>query len=124
MNFEFLFWKWIDNNFHRKVILWFGRKKLENKLRVNWSVSPSVSRSLNDYSTISSLCTLLSQIEEILSKINENAVKDIELSSSHRLRKLGDVGSSPTGNDIFRVFSSIFKFVKKKKNPTFCKLQK
>jgi len=32
----------------------------------------------------------------------------------HQPRKLGDVGSSSTGSDIFRVFSSIFKFVKKK----------
>jgi len=49
------------------------------------------------------------------SKINENAVKDIGLPSSkwlgHRPRKLGNVGSSPTGSDISRVFSSIFKFV-------------
>jgi len=50
------------------------------------------------------------------SKIDENAVKDIVLSSSkwlgRRPRKRGDVGSSSTGSDIFRVFSSIFKFVK------------
>ena len=48
------------------------------------------------------------------SKIDENAVKDIGLSSSkwfrHRPRKLGHVGSSPTGSDIFREFLSIFKF--------------
>jgi len=37
-------------------------------------------------------------------------------------RKLGDVGSSPTGSDIFRVFSSIFKFVKivRKTRQRFC----
>ena len=45
-------------------------------------------------------------------QIDENAVKHIGLLSSkrsrHRPRKLGDVGSSPTGSDIFHVFSSIF----------------
>jgi len=37
--------------------------------------------------------------------IDKNAVKDIGLPSSewlgHRPRKLGDVGSNPTGSDIF-----------------------
>jgi len=32
--------------------------------------------------------------------------------SRHRPRKLGNVGLSPTGNDIFRVFSSILKIAK------------
>ena len=67
---------------------------------------------------VSSLCTHLACWNIVASsKINEIAVKDIELPSSkwlgHRLRKLGDVGSNPTGSDIFGVFSPNFKFVKK-----------
>ena len=55
------------------------------------------------------------------STIDENAVKYIGLSSSkwlgHRPQKLGDVGSSSTGNDILRVFGVYLQIYEKKKIP-------
>jgi len=51
-----------------------------------------------------------------MSKIDENAVEDIGLSRRLNGQDIGreswGVGSSPTGSDAFRVFSSIFKSVR------------